>query len=85
MAQSKETQSFGPPTPCIMCEKALAYLELGEDKVKFEDCINNANNFKIIGGYGSSFDGFVYEAVVCDDCMDKLIQRGKVQVISYME
>ncbi len=82
---SKETKAFGPPTPCIICEKALAYLEFGEEKAKFEDCINSANNFDIHGGYGSAFDGFIYKAVICDDCMDKLIQRGKVQVINYME
>lgn len=82
---SRETQAFGPPTPCIVCEKSLAYLEFGKEKAKFEDCINNANNFSITGGYGSAFDGFIYKAIICDECLDKLIQRGKVQVINYME
>lgn len=80
-----ETQLTGPPTPCIVCEKALIYLELGVSKSKDTDVINNGNNFTIIGGYGSSFDTGVYEAVICDECLDKAIQRRQIQVIRYMD
>jgi hypothetical protein len=78
---NKNTKAFGPPSPCIKCEKGLKYMEFGKEKAKFEDCIESANNFTIVGGYGSAFDGFLYKAILCDDCMDKLIQKGQVEVI----
>jgi len=74
------TNAFGPATPCIVCEKALAYVELGPDKVKYEDCITNGTNFDIVAGFGSDFDGNHYEAVICDECLDKAIQKSQVIV-----
>ena len=79
---NKKTNAFGPPTPCIVCEKGLKYVEFGEHQSKITDCIKNANNFNILGGYGSSFDGLMYEAIICDECLDKLIQKGHLTAIS---
>jgi len=72
--------AFGPATPCIVCEKALAYVELGVDKVKYPDCIVNGTNFDVVAGYGSDFDGHCYEAVICDECLDKAIQKSQVVI-----
>lgn len=74
--KSTATNAFGPPTPCIICEKSLKYVEFGEHQSKVTDCIENANNFNILGGYGSNFDGFMYEAMICDNCLDRLMQKG---------
>jgi hypothetical protein len=79
------TDEFGPATPCIVCEKALSYAEIGFDKVKYHDCINNGTNFFVYGGWGSDFDGNKYEAVICDDCLDKAIQKSQVLVITQPE
>lgn len=80
MKSTETTKEFGPATPCIVCEKALAYVEIGQDKVKYPDCINHGTNFVIVAGYGSDFDGNVYEAVICDECLDKVIQKSQVMV-----
>ena len=69
----------GTKTPCLICEKSMFYLEMGEHKFTHIDMINNGNSFKIIGGYGSSFDGYTYHAIICDDCLDQAIQRNRIQ------
>jgi hypothetical protein len=80
--KNKKTNTFGPPTPCIVCEKGLKYVEFNNFlETPTTDCIENANNFNILGGYGSSFDGLMYEAIICDECLDKLIQKGHLTAI----
>lgn len=94
------TEQLGPSTPCILCEKALLYSVIkgpdwceccGQKKSekivdhRNTDCIVNANNFRIVGNYNSAFDGSAYEAIICDDCLDKLIQRRYVIYIGEVE
>lgn len=79
------TNELSPATPCLICEKALMYLELGEEKIKSTDMIHNASNFRIVCNYGSEFDTNVYEAVICDECLDKAIQRRRVVFVKTWE
>lgn len=94
------TEQLGPSTPCILCEKGLLYSVFkAEDRCghcghkkseelvdqRNTDCIQQGNNFRIIGGYNSAFDGSAYEAIICDDCMDKLIQRRYVTYLGEAE
>ena len=67
----------GPKTPCIICEKAILYLwpERGSSN------LNNAVDIHISGHYGSSFDTMRYSGIICDDCLDTLIQRNKIEFI----
>jgi len=67
----------GTETPCLICEKAM-FLLYKEYHTK--DMVNNGNSFKIIGGYGSSFDGYAYHGVICDDCLDQAIQRNRILI-----
>lgn len=74
-------------TPCLICEKAVVYLWPDQ---KFDDGqqitnLNDAVDVRIVGNYGSRFDTNIYEAIICDDCMDKLIQSKRVTFIeSYL-
>jgi hypothetical protein len=79
------TNALSPSTPCLICEKALMYIELGENKTKDTDVINNGTNFQIVGNYGSEFDSNIYEAVICDECLDKAIQRRRVDFVRNYE
>lgn len=65
-------------TPCLICEKAVVYL--WEEHTN----LNNAVDVKIYGSYGSMFDTNEYQAIICDDCMDKLIQSKRVTFIGSM-
>lgn len=70
-------------TPCLICEKAVVYLwpdqrlENGEGVTN----LNDAVDVQIVGNYGSRFDTSIYEAIICDDCMDKLIQSKRVTFV----
>ena len=35
----------------------------------------------IVAGYGSNFDMNEYQAIICDDCLDKAIQRNRVMFV----
>ena len=65
-------------TPCIVCEKAVMYLW---DKNLTNEQTNNLDGgayMNIMPSYGSVFDMNEYEAIICDDCLDKAIQRNRV-------
>ena len=79
------TNALSPSTPCLICEKALMYLELGEGKIKDTDVINNGTSLRIVCNYGSEFDSNIYEAVICDECLDKAIQRRRVDFVRNYE
>lgn len=66
-------------TPCIMCEKAVIHL-WPEDLIKDGPTSNldGAVYMHMIAGYGSVFDMNEYQAIICDDCLDKAIQRNRV-------
>jgi hypothetical protein len=71
-----------PLTPCLICEKAVVYL-WSKDVIAGADAtnLNNASDVRILAWYGSIFDCNEYHAVICDDCLDKAIQRNRVSFV----
>lgn len=67
----------GPKTPCMICEKAILYLWPAHNATN----LNNAVDVSIAGYYGSDFDTMRYTGIICDNCLDSLIQRNKVEYI----
>ena len=64
-------------TPCLVCEKAVIYL--WKELVDIEAVnLDGAVYMNLLAGYGSIFDMNEYQAIICDDCLDKAIQRNKV-------
>lgn len=74
------TQDISPAIPCMVCERAHLYAEFGPDRMKHTDCIIGGNNITIIGNFGSAFDGNVFEAILCDVCLDKMVQSKRLIV-----
>lgn len=67
-------------TPCLICEKAVIYL--WTEKLAGEATnLDGASDVKIIASYGSEFDCNEYQAIICDNCLDKAIQRNRVVFI----
>ena len=67
----------GPKTPCMICERAILYLWPAHNATN----LNNAVDVSIAGYYGSDFDTMRYTGIICDYCLDTLIQRNKVEYI----
>jgi hypothetical protein len=67
-----------PLTPCIICEKAVIYLWPEEFGTGDTDNLNGATHLNFYAGYGSEFDCNEYQAIICDECLDKAIQRNRV-------
>lgn len=66
-----------PLTPCLICEKAVMYL-WGNENAGTSSNLNGAADISIIAWYGSQFDMNEYAAIICDDCLDKAIQKRRV-------
>ena len=64
-------------TPCMVCEKAVMYLWNKEESPESIN-LDGAAHVTILAWYGSVFDMNEYEAILCDDCLDKAIQRNRV-------
>ena len=66
-------------TPCLICEKAVLYL-WREDIIEGDPPTNldYAANVTIFASFGSIFDMNEYQAIICDDCLDKAVQRNRV-------
>ena len=64
-------------TPCLVCEKAVIYLWKELVDIEAEN-LDGAVYMNLLAGYGSIFDMNEYQAIICDDCLDKAIQRNKV-------
>jgi len=58
--------------PCLICDKAVVYY------AKTTQTLAAASYLSIRPTYPSNFDGYIYNAIICDDCLDKSIQRNKV-------
>ena len=59
-------------TPCIICEKAVIYY------APITKTLNSASYIIIDSKYGSNFESHQYTGIICDDCLDHLIQSNKV-------
>lgn len=64
-------------TPCLICEKAVIYLWQELKDIEAEN-LDGAVYMVMVAGYGSVFDMNEYQAIICDDCLDKAIQRNRV-------
>lgn len=67
-------------TPCIICEKAVIYLwpeELAGDATN----LDYAANVTIFASYGSIFDMNEYAGIICDDCIDRLVQSRRLRFV----
>ena len=69
-------------TPCIICEKAVVYL-WREDIIEGDPPTNldYAANVTIFASYGSIFDMNEYAGIICDDCIDKLVQSRRLRFV----
>jgi len=65
-------------TPCLICEKAIIYLWPEEFGTGDTNNLDGATHINFYAGYGSVFDMNEYQAIICDDCLDKAIQRNRV-------
>jgi len=68
-------------TPCLICEKAVIYLWSEELPDLPSANLDGAVYMNLLAGYGSMFDMNEYEAIICDDCLDKAIQRNRMLFI----
>lgn len=59
-------------TPCIICEKAVIYY------APLTKTLDSASSIIIDSKYGSNFESHQYTGIICDDCLDHLIQSNKV-------
>lgn len=67
-----------PLTPCIICEKAVMHL--------WENNATNLNggcDIRIFAHYGSEFDTSKFAGIVCDECVDNLVQSKRLRFIGY--
>jgi hypothetical protein len=65
-------------TPCITCEKAVVYL--WKDK---STNLNGAVNISLNGHYGSEFDNCKFSGIMCDECLDHLVQSKRLTFIRH--
>lgn len=59
-------------TPCIICETSVLRVEGSHVRLK------NACKFILHGHQPSNFENHTYEGIICDSCIDKLIQSNKL-------
>jgi hypothetical protein len=71
-----------PLIPCLICEKAVIYLWPELEK---PTNLNSACDVYIQGDYGSNFDMLKYEAIICDECLDKAIQSKRVRFVGELQ
>jgi len=64
-------------TPCIICEKAIIYLEVLD---LIHEHPAGASKISIRSEDQSNFDGYDYSGLICDACLDKLIQLNRVLI-----
>lgn len=69
-----------PLTPCLICEKAVIYL-WPEELAGGTTNLDGACDVTIMASYGSEFDMNEYTAIICDECLDKAIQRNRVSFV----
>lgn len=68
-----------PLTPCIICEKAVIYLWDGNISTN----LNSAVDVSLYGYYGSNFDTSMFRGIICDECVDHLVQSKRLRFVGY--
>lgn len=64
-------------TPCILCDKAIIAINHPCGKSPLANALTVSFSASIV----SSFAGFSYQGLCCDDCLDHLIQSKKLNII----
>ena len=70
------------PTNCLICDKQIQYLWPDMEKTTN---LNDACDIYIQGDYGSSHDLEQFEATICDECLSKAIENGKIRKTGNLE
>jgi len=87
MSESKENKKYHPykptdvdPINCIICDSEITLLHPGyTENYKIESQMWNGGIVSnISAGYGSDYDGNVFLIGICDKCIKKSINNGKI-------
>lgn len=72
-------------TNCICCDEPQNYLwqegTQGLPDINEALNLNDASKVTIEAGYGSVFDSTDFEAVICDNCVTRLVSRNQIKLI----
>lgn len=73
--------------PCILCGSEIPPLNWGNDDSD-SDIVSNMtwNNGDVAilhCGYGSRHDLTNFIIAICDDCIEKSLQNGRIAILSY--
>lgn len=70
---------------CICCDKEINKLDGMPNDKEWEGMWNDGIVEKISAGYGSTLDGDMYVLAICDDCVRKKHNEGKLLYVgNYM-
>ena len=69
-----------PLTPCMICEKAVVYLWPENQNATN---LSSASDVYIESHYGSDHDTAEFKGIICDTCLDKLVQSKRLRFIRY--
>lgn len=61
-------------TQCLICDTTPTYFIWKNDSLTLDE----ATSFNIVSSYGSKFDGEVFSAYICDDCLEIKINQNKL-------
>jgi hypothetical protein len=65
-------------TPCIICEKPVIYLYPEHTKATNLD---SGCDITISAHYGSDFDTCQFSGVVCDKCLNNLVESKRLTLV----
>lgn len=84
LTQTTEEESEMQSTAkCIVCSKELRYIEFSNATVASGrlGAMHEANDFLILGGFGSRHDEYFFKAFICDDCLEMAILQSRVHEV----
>jgi hypothetical protein len=68
---------YNPPVVCLCCGKEVTQLPDSEDY----EMVDSGVVGRLTAGYGSRHDGSIMQVGLCDGCIEKLTQEGKIKEI----
>lgn len=63
---------------CVICKKKIEGVYLKDEYGMIDRGILSS----IYAGYGSKYDGLVFQVGICDGCITKLLKEHKIKVLS---
>ena len=68
---------------CIVCGAEIKISDIDTESHKFEElCWDHGVIEKMYANYGSIHDGDIFYVALCDDCIDKKKEQGRILVIN---